>query len=379
MNIIHITPTLGCGGAEVLMGNIVLEQVKRGDVVKIIILEPFHPTYPNYFLRAQLEKAVSINKIDIEVSFSFIKNKIEMNIDAFDELVNEFKPDVIHSHLYKAEIISRYKLYDNVIYITHCHNNMSQFNFCEEKTLKRKLTDYLESRWLLKRYKKCNNVFVAISKDTQNFFIKHLPLNFKKNVFLLDNCIDTSYYYSKRIQDEVNQIKLITIGNLTSNKGHEFLIDVVCKLKQLKYSVTLDILGYGPLEKHLKQKINSLNLNDCIILKGNVSNVNDYLSDSDIYIHGAFKEGFGLVLVEAMASKLPVVSTNGGGNKDLIQNGYNGFMIESRELDEYVDKIRYLIDNLDERMKMGENAFLFSRNFDIVPYVTHLQKLYLQS
>lgn len=372
MRILHIIPTLGCGGAEILLGNMVMEQVARRYIVEIVILEDLHPTYSNYFLKDLLEKAVEITQIDI--SISFVKNKIEMNIRQFDEIVQRFKPNVIHSHLFKAELISRYKIYKHIKYVTHCHNNMNQFDFFEKKTFKRRITDFLETKWLLKKYKESNTVFIAISKDTEKYFVKQLPGRLKKNVYLLSNSINTAYFFSNK--NKRSGIKLISVGNLTENKGHSFLIDVVYQLKIQGYTVSLMILGYGPLKDNLQNQINSLGLSDSVFLKGNVSNVNEYFSESDIYLHAAHKEGFGLVLVEAMASELPVITTDGGGNKDLIQNCYNGYLIQNRNSDDFTDKIKYLIDNSDIRISMGENALLYSKSFDIVPYVDQLSALY---
>ena len=382
MKIIHVIPTLGCGGAEILLGNIALEQVKRGDEVQIIILEPFHPTYSSYFLKDQLEKSVKISQIKMNISFSVIKNKIEMDITPFEEIVKAFKPDVIHSHLFQAEIVSRYKIYDHVKYITHCHNNMSQFskkslfNILAVKTLKRRITDFLEIKWLMKQYVKCDNSFVAISNDTKSYFENNVPNILRKNVFLLFNCINTSLYFSNNKSEQLSQLRLITVGNLTENKAHDFLINLVSVLRKSSIIVSLEILGYGPLESYLKEKIRELKLEEFVFLRGNVSNVNEFLSNADVYVHSSLTEGFGLVILEAMASKLPVVTTDGGGNKELILEAENGFLIHDRNINDFVDKIKLLFENKELREEMGNNAYAFSQSFDVVQYVDKLTLIY---
>ena len=128
----------------------------------------------------------------------------------------------------------------------------------------------------------------------------------------------------------------------------------------------------------LSQKIDELGLDKNIFLVGNVGNVNDYLSQAHLYVHAAFKEAFGLVLIEAMASELPVIATNGGGNKDLIINDYNGYLLESRNVEQFNEKIKFLLNNPAARVKLGENAIDFSKSFDIKEYVIKLHELYLK-
>ena len=376
MRIIHITPTLGCGGAEVMLGIIALEQVRRGDTVKIVILEDLHPTYNDFFLKDEIEKYIEIERMEVKISFSIFKNEIQIeNSLHWKKILDEFKPDVVHSHLFKAEIVSRYTLYDTIRYVTHCHNNMEQFDFFQSKSLRRRISDYLESRWLLKKYKACDNRFIAISQNTENYFYKKLPASLRKNIFLSKNCINTSRYYSST-EKEIDFVRLITVGNLTENKGHAFLIEVVAELKKSGYNISLEVLGFGPLKNDLEDLIRVKGLEGIVSLKGNVSNVNEYLSRADIYVHAAYREGFGLVLLEAMASGLPVVTTDGGGNKDLLEDGHNGFLIKERSVKQFADKLIDLIENEELRKGLGGNAQQYSKVYDIIPYVDKLEKIY---
>jgi len=378
MNILHVIPTLGCGGAEVLVSNLAIQQAKSGHVVKIVILEPLHYTFDNFIAKDELQKLVTIEKISTKIKFLFFKRRVELSNTEFNDIVLNFSPTIIHSHLFQAELIARHTLVDTVKYFSHCHNNMSQFTALKKGTLKRRLTDFLEVKWLLSKYKKCNNQFIVISRDTQIFFKRNLPKIFHNYINYLPNAISSSLYYSSKNKSD-SLIKLITVGNLLQNKGHLFLINSVYELKKMKYNIQLDILGYGELEKELIAKITELDLLNEVKLRGSVNNVPEYLSRADIYIHGAFKEAFGLVLLEAMASHLPVVTTNGGGNSELIQNDINGYLIEFRNSIDFIDKIKYLIDNKNIRLRMGENSFKFSESYNIDKYENILNQLYSQN
>jgi glycosyltransferase involved in cell wall biosynthesis len=254
---------------------------------------------------------------------------------------------------------------------------MVQFSILSIKSTKRKIIDYLETKWLLKQYKKCDNTFIAISKNTQTYFKKALPKTLKKNIVLLPNAINSKLFSQKQKTLNTRHVRLINVGNLVAKKGHLLLIDVFHQLiinSNIKF--TLDILGFGPLKIEIEEKINQLGLNEIIKLHGNVSNVADFMENSDIYIHTASYEPFGMVLIEAMASGLPIVSTDGKGNIDLIKNGLNGYLVDSRNPKEIAEKVIQITENANLYSKMSINAIKISKNYDIVHYVKKLEEIY---
>jgi glycosyltransferase EpsD len=374
--IVHIIPTLGGGGAEILLGHIAIEQVKKGNEVHIIILEELHFTYINYPLKYELEKLVEIHFIKDEIKFSLKKRKFISKTHNLKLLINNLKPNIIHSHLYLSEIFSHLQHFKNVKYISHLHDNMHQFSFSKKRKLKQNITDFLEVNWLKKQYKKSNTKFIAISEDTAKYFKDKLPSKIIKNIFVLPNATNTKVYKSE-FTEKTDQFKLISIGNLVPKKNHQMLIDVIFYLKNnTSLNYHLDILGFGPLHDDLQSKIDNLNLSKNITLHGNVSNVADFLTNSDIYIHTATYEPFGMVFIEAMASGLPIVSTNGKGNSNLIINNYNGFLQDDFDIEEFSKKIIEISQKQSFRRKLSENSLEFSCKYDIENYVKKLNEIY---
>ena len=374
--IIHIIPTLGGGGAEVLLGHIAIEQIKRGNEVHIIILEELHFTYTNYPIKKELENTVNLHLIEDKIKFSLKKRKfinVTENINLLLQIIN---PDIIHSHLYLSEIYTHIQHVKNAKYISHLHDNMFQFSFSKSKKLKQNITNRLEVNWLKKQYIKSNTKFIAISEDTANYFKKNLPKKIIENIHILPNATNTNVY-KPNFTVKNDFFKLVSVGNLVSKKNHEMLIDVMNYLvnnSKLKYH--LDILGFGPLKEKLETKINSLGLNQFITLHGNVSNVSDFLSNSDLYVHTAKYEPFGMVFIEAMSSGLPIVSTNGKGNSNLIINNFNGFLLEDFNFQKFAERIDEICQNHELRKKLSENSLNFSINFSIEQYVEKLDEIY---
>ncbi len=377
--ILHIAPTLGGGGAEILLGHIVLEQLKNGNAVEVVIVDELHYTYENYPFREEFDQRVKLHFIKLESHFSIVKFRIQLaNYEKFVDLVSQFKPDVIHSHLYQGEIFSRYIVFNKVSYVSHLHDNMIQFDFSKFKSIKQRIMNFFEIYFLKNKYIKSNTKFISISKDTTAYFTDKLPKILHKNIFQIPNATNLKMYYSDLNKPSINScLKLVSVGNLTLKKAHEFLFEVVYQLiNNHQVNVTLDVLGFGPrYEEHLNV-IKSKHLEEHIFLHGNVKNVDEFLAKSHIYVHSAKYEPFGMVFLEAMASSLPIVSLDGKGNGDLIIDGYNGYFISDRDINAFVQAILAIYSNNKMYDSFCVNSKKKSEEYDITNYVKKLESIY---
>jgi glycosyltransferase involved in cell wall biosynthesis len=223
-----------------------------------------------------------------------------------------------------------------------------------------------------------NNNFIAISEDISNFLRTVLPKDLQ-SIQLLQNAIDVKRFEKLMDFNKVRDnavFNMVSIGRLDKNKNHQLLIDVVLELKNREIPVHLTIVGEGDERISLQEKIVQLNLSDQLSLVGLQEKVEMYLWNADLYIHSAITEGFGLTLIEAMACGLPVVCTDGRGNRDLIQEGENGFMVGERDPKLFADKIELLLKNDNLRQEIGEKARKFAQGFGIEKYVDSLLLLY---
>ena len=111
-------------------------------------------------------------------------------------------------------------------------------------------------------------------------------------------------------------------------------------------------------------------------LLGNVHDVPSYLRQATFFIHTALYEPFGLVLLEAMATGLPVISLDGKGNRDIILNGKNGYLLQENEPAMFVSKIIDLMNDGEKYQLISEYARSFAENYDIKKYVEKLVEYY---
>ena len=109
---------------------------------------------------------------------------------------------------------------------------------------------------------------------------------------------------------------------------------------------------------------------------GAENHVQKYLWESNYYIHSAISEAFGLVFLEAMAAKIPVIALNGKGNKDIIIDNETGFLLNNLDAKAFGDIIINL--HLDKKLydDIVEKAYNFSKNYDIKDYSKKLLDIY---
>jgi glycosyltransferase involved in cell wall biosynthesis len=381
LRILFVIPTLGGGGAEILLGNIIETLHKRGHNILLVTTNTDHATYSNFpnkeFIDTQIKKIICQTK----VTFSIWKG-LKINNNHFQLIVEDFKPDIIHSHLFEAEILVKSFMVPGIKYFTHFHNNMVQLtSLMHYKTLnKRSLTNVIERYHLLKIQKKATCVirYIAISMDGVNFLKKNLPKKFQNEIILLPNAISTKRFeinFDRKI-DIQRKIKLITVGNLVPNKNHILLIEIAKILKSEKINFHVEIIGYGQLKDFLEKKIKEFDLTENFSLIGNVKNVENFLEKADIYVHTAKNEAFGLAIIEAMASGLPVICLDGKGNRDLIIEGENGYLISDNNPQKFAEYIISLINNNIEYSKISQYCKKFAENYDITSYVSKLIEEY---
>ena len=374
MKIIQVIPNLLKGGAQRLVIDICNELTMRSDVQCMLLVLS---QSKNEF--SHISTLINIKQIEVNFNLSIFK-KSYINVDAYEKVVNEFEPDIIHSHLYFAELICHEKVRKNIIYVTHFHHNIEQFSkFKISNILSKKIiVNYYEKKRLFKKYRKANKIFITISNDCHQFAKKTLNKNISEKIIKLENAINHSLFEPIKIKKDVIKIRLVNVGNLIKNKNQLFLIDVVKYLVVKDYDVKLTLVGDGPLKNKLITKVKELSIENNIQFVGAVNNVQDYLWNNNFYVHSAFKEAFGLVLIEAMAAKVPIISFNGEGNQDIIIDNETGFLINSLDAKIFGDTIIKLFNNKTLYDSIVEKAYNFSKNYNIKEYSLKLLNIYNQ-
>ena len=374
LKILHIIPTLAKGGAERLVLDICNQLSKTNQVeVKLVI-------FRNEVKYDISDYTFQLKVIPSKISLSLIR-KAKFEISELEGFISEYKPDIIHSHLFEAELISRTLDYPSANWFSHCHDNMIQMRQFNLSTLFNKsyFTNFYEKKYLFKRYKiNQGTQFIAISNHTSHYFNKIQSLY---KVSLLNNAIDVNRYTrsSELIKSNSEEIRVVNIGSFVKKKNQAFLIDIILRLNKMGIRTKTYFLGDGPTRNEVEEKAKLLGVSDQCFFEGNVDKVEHYLWNADVYIHTATYEPLGLVILEAMASGLPVFSLDGRGNRDLMVQGKNGYIFQEENAEMFAEKIIELINDSEKYKEISSFAKEFSQQFDIKNYCDKLVQIYLNS
>ena len=375
LKIIQVIQSMAKGGAERYAADLAIALKKAGHEVKLVSFENRN-SYS--FLTDQVD--FEVIKTSVQPSIS---SKHEFHTGDFDQMVQEFQPDIIHSHLFKAEIASRNTINPSTTYITSCQNNMPEFaNWSLSKAFKKiTYTRLYEKNWMIKKYRECENNFIAISKDTLEYYKKMFPGDLSKNVQLIYHAINFEKFHSSNHDrsSTLDKVRLIYVARYVPIKNHVFLTGVVAEIKKRNIAVKLTLLGEGEEMENVRRKAKDLGVEKEIDFVGNVDKVEDYLSQANIYVHPATYEPFGLVIIEAMAAGLPAICLDGKGNRDLIENGRNGFMLFENDPILFADKVIEITRDQNLYNKLSTGAVEYAKLYDMTNHVQKIVELYQSS
>lgn len=181
-------------------------------------------------------------------------------------------------------------------------------------------------------------------------------------------CNNVTYIYNPititpKETSPLKEKRAIAVGVLGIQKGFDYLIDSWKIVAQRHPDWKLDIFGAGPDKDKLQNQITRLQLSNTVILRGRSSFIEDEYINHSFFILSSRTEGFGLVLVEAAACGLPLISFDcPQGPSEIISNGENGFLVnEIGDIDSLSDRISMLIENKELRETMGKKAAEYSK------------------
>ncbi|MCB9187609.1 MAG: glycosyltransferase [Flavobacteriales bacterium] len=373
MRVLHVIPSLIKGGAERLALEIVRHLNKVPSVESKLIY--FHDI--NDYAKEYSD--VDTHLLDIFVIPS-IFGRWQVRLSDWNKLLDEYKPDVIHSHLFEADLLSRYKIRSGIRYFSHCHDNMSQLRSLQTDCSlnKKRITDLFERNFMLKRYRACNNRFISVGSDTTLFFQANLSKDLINNIIEVPNAIDTQRFseLSASCPSNTNRISILNVGSFVSKKNQKLLLDVSYLLKRNKIDFEVRFAGEGVLLEELRSKSIEMGLDEHVVFLGNVDNIESEMWKSHLYVHTAIYEPFGLVILEAMASGLPVMVLCEKGSHDLIIDSQNGYLISKEDPKLFFERILNLRNDNQLWKTFSESGKKTAKKHDIRTYMSRIIELY---
>ncbi len=176
------------------------------------------------------------------------------------------------------------------------------------------------------------------------------------NAFKADDFAISKEEARKRFN--LNGVILLSAGRFVPWKGFDTLIEIMPEVLKMIPEARLIIIGEGPERKNLEFKIKNLKLEGAVILTGQISHneLSDYLKAGDLFVLNTGYEGFSHQILEAMAAGIPVITTEVGGNTEIIRDGETGILAEYNSKGEIRDAIIKLWSNEGIRNSMINRA-----------------------
>lgn len=149
---------------------------------------------------------------------------------------------------------------------------------------------------------------------------------------------------------------VISVSNLIASKGIDLNIKAIAKLADSYPSLSYLVVGEGPEKQKLEKLVAKLNLGERIVFTGQLPHGEALkkVAGADVFSLPSWKEGFGVVYLEAMACGKPVIACRGEGIEDVIEDGVNGILVEPKDIDDLAKKIELLLDDKKKAEQIGQ-------------------------
>ena len=232
-----------------------------------------------------------------------------------------------------------------------------------------------------KQYKKYSKIF-AITCVMKEEFINKVGIDEKK-VELVYNPIDLKLIekkaenVEKKYENYLKQDYFLQVSRLTQQKQPEHLVDIYYKLKQSGIKEKLYFIGDGEKKEIIKQKIKEYNLENDIILLGQIENPYPFFKNAKLFVHTAKYEGLPTVLLESLALGTPVVSYDcPTGPRDILgKNSEYGELISLNDKDMFVEKVLELMNSKEKYEKYKKLSLIRANDFSMENNKVKLKEL----
>lgn len=326
-----------------------------------------------------------VHSCDNSYTICFERSPFKLNnLKAYRELkdlLEREKYDIVHCHTPMGGVIARLaarksrKKGTKVIYTAH------GFHFYQGASKVNWLCYYPVEKWLSKD----TDCLVTINQeDYQNAVSRKFKA---ERIEKIDGVGVNLEKFSPIKKEEKQNLRkeygfgeeefiLICVAEVNKNKNQKFMIRNFTEVKEAIPKAKLLIVGVGDEMENCKSLAEDLGLDKQILFFGYRKDVDKLLQISDVLISASQREGLPVNIIEAMASGLPVVCANTRGQRDLIQNEFNGYVYELGNDKAFVSDVVELYKHPELRQKFGENSVKAATKYSVDKAIAAMSKIY---
>ena len=329
--------------------------------------------YYGYFLPWKDQMVPALNQQDVNVVCFQASNNLWLLWRSFWVIryVREQDIDIIHCHLPWAGLVGRIvgKITGKPVIYTE-HNKQERYHWFTRKL----------NRWTFH----WQQHVVAVSQDVEESIQRNIKSFTPISVVL--NGVDTERFRPGKFDKREIRISLKipadapVVGNVAVFRVQKRLdqwVKEANKIKSKYPNAHFLLVGDGPMESIVKEKIEQYGMRECVHRPGRLEEVRPWLVAMDVFMISSQFEGLPIALLEAMSMELPIVATSAGGIKEVINHRKNGLLIDVNQPDLLADNVISLLENYDQAKRLGgEGRNTVVARFSLRRMVQELEELY---
>lgn len=256
---------------------------------------------------------------------------------------------ILHAHRYKENILAYLvsKSTGDMKLISTQHGMPEDY---EGKTR------FINRLKLKLNFRVLSNTFhnvVAVAQDIKESLIKNYGFK-ENNIKVIHNgiALPQNFHDKKKLDLYV----IGSAGRFFPVKDYPLLLEIAREISHSSNKIHFILAGEGPSLQHIQQLVHKYGLEKVFHLPGFVEDMGSFYKKLAMYLNTSLHEGIPMSILEAMAHGLPIIAPKVGGLREIITDGVDGYLVESRNPKDFAEKCLMLITNENERLTMGENA-----------------------
>ena len=366
LNVLQVCDHLGWEGSR-------MHGVKRLFAWMIPRFDPARYKVSLVSLRKKDLSEETLDALGIDITYLHRSKFDPATLPALLKVIDRKQIDLLHLHGYGATTFGRMAGgMKRIPTIVHEHANLTT------------------TPWFQKVADACleplTDIAIAVSRSTADFLIKarQLPPDKVKVVYL---GVPLEEFSRLRTAAEVAaaraELRLApgdfavgTVTRLHDSKGNSFLVDAARLVLDQRPHARFFVVGEGPLRPALEQQAQALGLGDRFVFAGFARDIPRVVSAFDLSVFPSLWEGTPLTVFEALAMGKPILATDADGLVDVLRDGHDAVIVPKRDARALASGMVRLIDDPDERRRLGDNARTSGQQYDIAAFVRKMERLY---
>jgi len=342
LRVLHLVPSVSEGGAEKVMFDLASHQISAGH--EVIVVSIARRNTPPAWFHSEHGDWNSVRSLDWPLRYDKPMNLWGARRKLRQVLI-EFKPDILHSHLWAADIVASLSVDpQKTLHVSHLH---TREKWKDSRRWKHRLRR-LFSRWLFQRSK---TRFIACSPAVKDN--ERRVMGWPAELIDVAQNAANSERFQPSVRLRTGCLRVGSAGWFSQIKGHSLLIDSVADLVSEDLDLELVIAGDGSLREDYLRQASRRGIAERLILPGSVTDMPAFYQSLDLFVLPSYEEGMPLVVLEAIASGLCVVASALPGMEDAVQPEVNGLLFPIGDRPALTAALRRILRDPELASRMG--------------------------